>query len=102
MAKDRTKSKRPEREPAAPREGARRRRARPSDAPQGPTGSAQPTVTTMLTGMRDLGGQVGQAAVTVVRGSIRAAGQIGADLGRLAVTVADGAIETADRIAAAA
>jgi hypothetical protein len=56
----------------------------------------------VLTGMRDLGGQVGQVAVSVMRGSIKAAGQLGADVGRLAVTVADGAIETADRLAAAA
>jgi hypothetical protein len=99
MGKARTKRKGPER--TAAKEGARRR-SRVADAPMPETRPPQQTVTTVLTGMRDLGGQVGQAAVSVVRGSIKAAGQIGADLGRLAVTVADGAIETADRIAAAA
>ena len=77
-----------------------RRAARVTDAP--PPTPARGPVTGVLTGMRDLGGQVGQVAVSVVRGSIKAAGQLGADVGRLAVSVADGAIETADRLAAAA
>lgn len=90
--------------------GAKRRMGT-APARSTPASSARPTsasapargaVASVLTGMRDIGGQVGHVAATVVRGSIRAAGQIGADVGRLAVTVADGAFETADRLAAAA
>ena len=81
----------------------RPRRAVPAAdaAPPAPSAARGP-VTGVLTSMRDLGGQVGQVAVNVVRGSIKAAGQLSADVGRLAVSVADGAIETADRLAAAA
>jgi hypothetical protein len=102
MARDETRSTRPERRRVPSRERVRRRQANRGEAPLRETPPPPPTIATMLTGMRDLGGQVGQVAVTVVRGSIKTAGQIGADLGRLAVTVADGAIETADRIATAA
>jgi hypothetical protein len=60
------------------------------------------TVMSALSGVRDVGAEMGSVAVTVVTGSIRAAGTIGADVGRLAVDAAEGAIHAADRITAAA
>ena len=60
------------------------------------------TATTALSGVRDVGAEVGSVAVTAVRGSVQAAGEIGADVGRLAAGVAEGAISAADRIAVAA
>jgi hypothetical protein len=60
------------------------------------------TAVTALSGVRDVGAEVGAAAVTAVRGSVQAAGEIGADVGRLAAGAAEGAIEAADRIASAA
>lgn len=60
------------------------------------------TAVTALSGVRDVGAEVGSAAVTAVRGSVRAAGDIGADMGRLAAGAAEGAIDAADRIAVAA
>ena len=60
------------------------------------------TVVTAIVGAREIGAEVGNAAVTAMRGSIRAAGEIGADVGRLARGAATGAIEAADRIGAAA
>jgi len=55
-----------------------------------------------LAGVRDVGVEMGNVAMTAVKGSIRAAGTIGADVGRLAVDAAEGAINAADRLTAAA
>jgi hypothetical protein len=60
------------------------------------------TAVTALSGVRDVGAEVGAVAVSAVRGSVRAAGEIGGDVGRLASGAAEGAIEAADRIASAA
>jgi len=60
------------------------------------------TAVTALSGVRDVGTEVGTVAVTAVRGSVRAAGEVGADVGRLAAGAAEGAIDAADRIAVAA
>lgn len=60
------------------------------------------TVVTALSGVRDVGAEVGSVAVAAVRGSIRAAGEIGGDVGRLATVATEGALEAADRIAVTA
>src|SRR5215472_10844625 len=60
------------------------------------------TAVTALSGVRDVGAEVGTVAVTAVRGSVRAAGDVGADVGRIAAGAAEGAIDAADRIAVAA
>jgi len=60
------------------------------------------TAATALSGVRNVGVEVGSVAVTAMRGSVQAAGEIGADVGRLAAGAAEGAISAADRIAVAA
>jgi len=60
------------------------------------------TAVTALSGVRDVGAEVGSVTITAIRGSVRAAGEIGADVGRLAAGATEGAIEAADRIAVAA
>jgi len=60
------------------------------------------TAATALSGVRDVGVEVGSVAVTAVRGSVQAVGEIGADVGRLAAGAAEGAISAADRIAVTA
>jgi len=76
--------------------------SRTTEVASGVVGLLTRTAVTALSGVRDVGAEVGAVAVTAVRGSVRAAGEIGADVGRLAGGVAEGAIEAADRIAAAA
>jgi hypothetical protein len=76
--------------------------SRTSEVASGVVGLLTKTAVTALSGVRDVGAEVGAVAVTAVRGSVRAAGEIGADVGRLAAGAAEGAIEAADRIASAA
>jgi hypothetical protein len=56
------------------------------------------TLVTALAGARDVGSEVGEAAVLAVRGSIRAAETIGADLGSVAKHAIRGTIEAAEEI----
>ena len=56
------------------------------------------TLVTALAGARDVGSEVGEAAVSAVRGSIRAAETIGADLGSVAKHAIRGTIEAAEEI----
>jgi len=76
--------------------------SRPTEVASGVVGLLTKTAVTALSGVRDVGAEVGAVAVTAVRGSVWAAGEIGADVGRLAAGAAEGAIEAADRIASAA
>src|SRR5262247_2966228 len=56
------------------------------------------TLVTAISGARDVGGEMGTAAVAAVRGSIRAASEIGADLGAVARYSIMGTIEAAEQI----
>src|SRR5262245_58348922 len=56
------------------------------------------TLVTAISGARDVGGEMGTAAVAAVRGSIRAASEIGADLGAVARYSIMGTIEGAGQI----
>ena len=56
------------------------------------------TLVTALAGARDVGGEIGTAAVSAVRGSIRAAEAIGADLGAVAKHAIQGTMEAAEQI----
>lgn len=56
------------------------------------------TLVVALAGARDVGGEIGAAAVTAVRGSIKAANEIGADLGTVAKHAIIGTIEAAEAI----
>jgi hypothetical protein len=76
--------------------------SRTTEVASGVVGLLTRTAVTALSGVRDVGAEVGAVAVTAVRGSVQAAGEIGADVGRLAAGAAGGAIEAADRIASAA
>ena len=60
------------------------------------------SVVTTFAGVLDVGSEVGSAALSAARGTIRAAGEIGADVGRVALRAAGGALQAADRISAAA
>src|SRR5262245_38894661 len=50
------------------------------------------TLVTALSGARDVGGELGGAATTAVRGSIRAAAEVGGDLGTVAKQAIKGTI----------
>src|SRR5262245_35842553 len=76
--------------------------SRPIEVASGVVGLLTRTAATALSGVRDVGAEIGSVAVTAVRGSVRAAGEIGADVGRLASSATEGAIDAADRIAVAA
>ena len=56
------------------------------------------TLVTAISGARDVGGEMGTAAISAVRGSIRAASEIGADLGAVARYSIMGTIEAAEQI----
>src|SRR3989442_10870585 len=56
------------------------------------------TLVTAISGARDVGGEMGTAAVAAVRGAIRAASEIGADLGAVARYSIMGTIEAAEQI----
>jgi hypothetical protein len=76
--------------------------SRTTQVATGVVGLLTRTAVTTVSGVRDVGAEIGSVAVTAVRGSVRAAGEIGADVGRLAAGAAEGAIDAADRIAVAA
>jgi hypothetical protein len=56
------------------------------------------TLVTALAGVQDVGRELGSAAVTAVRGSIRAADEIGADLGVVAKHAIKGTLQAAAEI----
>lgn len=56
------------------------------------------TLIAVLSGARDVGGEMAAAAVTAARGAIRAASEIGADLGSVAKHVIMGTIEAAEEM----
>ena len=56
------------------------------------------TLVTTLSGVRDVGSEVGEAAAAAVRGSIRAAEQIGGDLGSVAKQAVKGTVHAMEAI----
>jgi len=56
------------------------------------------TLVTALSGARDVGGELGGAATTAVRGSIRAAAEVGGDLGAVAKQAIKGTIHATQDI----
>jgi hypothetical protein len=80
----------------------RRANVRPVDAPGryavGVVNLVTGTLVTAIAGARDVGGEVGAAAVTAIRGSIQATGTIGADLGAVARSAVVGTVEAAEAI----
>ncbi len=67
--------------------------SRTLEVASGVVGLLTRTAVTALSGVRDVGAEVGEAAVTAVRGSVRAAGEIGADVGRLVSGTIEGVRE---------
>jgi hypothetical protein len=56
------------------------------------------TLVTAVAGARDVGGEIGLAATTAVRGSIRAASEVGGDLGMVAKQAIRGTVEATSEI----
>jgi hypothetical protein len=56
------------------------------------------TLVTAVAGARDVGGEIGLAATTAVRGSIRAAAEVGGDLGMVAKQAIKGTVEATSEI----